>query len=391
MRSARAWLPLLLFPVLLGAAATRGGKPTGPLPTLVVTPQEIEASPDLAWNFELRVVNARGAGLYCDSASARLEDKDPGETRTSRIQTLALPSVSRAVAEISASDSGITSQVIPASFETGTMTLKLFFHRNDGSHFAVATPVLKLLPGPTSKEHPSHFLTVDGKKVETVTFAARPEGPAAGLLIVHDHGSHARKMLALGSQLALRGYTTMFVSLPGYGQSEGPSDFSGPHTLNAVAAAIDDLERTAGVDSQRVAVWGIGRGANAAMNLATRRRDLKLVIGQSGLYDLRAVMTGTPAPETRAAILAEAGKDSAAWKQRSPSLAVANIHSPTVILHGGADPEAPIAQAQAFADALTQAGDTTATQIYPVSGHVLSHSEMMRGALPFLDVRLRRR
>lgn len=388
MRNARAWLLLSLLPLVLGAAAARSGKPAAiPAPVVTIEPLEVEATPEFQWQFEVRVGNGADRGVYCDSVRGHFEDQDPGETHAPRVQDIPLVAARTVFAEISAGDGAATQQTIPALFESGTMRLRFWFHHSDGSKVTVESPVVKFLPGPLSKDHPSQLLSVGGKKVETVTFTARPEGPAAGLLLVHDHGAQARRLLPLAQQLSLRGYTTMVVSLPGYGQSEGPADFAGPHTIESLAAALDQLKRTAGVDSQRVAVWGIGRGATAAMSLAAQRSDLKLVIGQSGLYDLRAASASS---ETRAAIAAEAGKDSAAWGARSPLLAAARIHAPVVLLHGGADREAPLEQAQAFAAALTAAGDSVATHWFPPQGHAISRGDMVRNGAPHLDARLRR-
>ena len=390
MRIARAWLLVSLLPLVLGAAAARSGKPAAnavPAPVLSIDPLELQTSPDFQWQFDLQVRNSSEFGIYCDSVIGHLEDQDPGETHTPRVQEMPLNAARIAFAEISGGDSTLTVQAMPAMFETGTLRARAYFHRGDGTRMTVETPVVKVLPGPLSTDHPSRFLTVGGKKVETVIFPARPEGPAAGLLIVHDHGAHARRLLTLAQQLSLRGYTTMLVSLPGYGQSEGPADFAGPQTVDALDAAVDELKKTPGVDAGRVALWGIGRGATAVMSLAARRNDLKLVIGQSGLYDLRAAGASS---ETRAAILAEAGKDSAAWRSRSPLLAASNIHASVVLLHGGADREAPIDQAKAFAAALAAAGDSVSTHWLAPQGHAVSRSEMVRNTVPHLDAKLRR-
>ena len=389
MRYARLWLPLLLVLVVLGGARRSSGSSSAPLPGVDIQPHEIQASPDLTWNFDLIVANDFGVGLFCDSAVCHLENQDPGVTGGPRTEAFSMISARAGIGAISAGDSARTSQVIPAHFETGTMRFEFFFHRGEGPRFSAWSPAVKLLPGPTSADHPSQFLTVGGKKVETVTLPARPEGPAAGLLVVHDVGSSARGQLSLARLLSFRGYTTMLVSLPGYGQSQGPADFAGPRSVAAISAALDALKRTPGVDSMRLAVWGIGRGATAVANLAAQRNDFTLLVAQSGLYDLRTAMAG-PANDTRAAILAEAGKDSAAWRAHSPLLTASKIRTPIVLLHGGKDDDAPIAQATAFAEAVTATGDSVFMQVFPNSGHQLSRSEMVRAAVPYLDTRLRR-
>jgi dipeptidyl aminopeptidase/acylaminoacyl peptidase len=226
-----------------------------------------------------------------------------------------------------------------------------------------------------------------GKKVECVLFRSTVEGAAPGLLLVHDHGSHARRMMGPATGLATRGYTVMLVSLPGYGLSEGPADLGGPRTVAALGAALDRLKRTPGVDSTHLAAWGIGRGAGPVASLATGRGDLAAVVLQSGIYDLWATSRAT-APEFRETIVREAGRDSSAWRARSPLLRAASVKAATLVLHRESDNLVPADPARGFAAAIQAAGGTVESKFFPGTEHALSRSDVNRSALAFLAGKL---
>src|SRR5262245_34262015 len=118
MRNVRAWLLLPLLPLVLGAAAARSAKPVArpvaaPGAVLVIEPMEIEAT-DLQWRFDVLVRNASDRGLYCDSVVGHFEDQDPGDTRTPRAEDMPLNAARMAFAEISAGDSLLSAQTMPA-------------------------------------------------------------------------------------------------------------------------------------------------------------------------------------------------------------------------------------------------------------------------------------
>jgi dipeptidyl aminopeptidase/acylaminoacyl peptidase len=162
----------------------------------------------------------------------------------------------------------------------------------------------------------------------------------------------------------------------------------GPHTLAAAGAALDKLKRTPGVDSLHLGAWGISRGATVAAALASRRSDLGCVIAQSGMYDLQATYRGTKASGLREAIVAEAGSDSAGWKERSPIVRVASTHTPILILHGENDTTAPAEQAHGYAATLKAGGVAVESSFFPTSGHELPAGLVTRPILIFLEATL---
>jgi dipeptidyl aminopeptidase/acylaminoacyl peptidase len=375
---------LALTPALAPAADPKAAPAPPELPTFKADTSMIEADDHLQWSIPFTIENRFTVGLYLDSLFCEVQDLDPGETRAERVTRI---DVSHVVAGNSAS-AGETypfNYVAPAIAEHARLTFRLVVSRADKSRTTLTT-VVEAMPGPVSRDHPSEFLTVNGRRVEVVFFTADHDS-APGLLVVHGRGGNARTLLRMGTRLVQLGYAAMMVSMPGYGQSEGPPDAAGPLTVQAVGAALDRLEATAGVDAKRVGAWGISNGAAAVTLLSQGRSDLKATVAQSGIYDLWAVYRAMTVPALREAIVHGAGSDSAGWKKRSAAL---NPGKPTaiLILHGEKDVNVPAQQAHGFAESLKARGVDVESRFFPNSGHELPPGEVMRTAIEFLDRRL---
>lgn len=382
-RAPRASLWGLAF-ALLAAAPLLPAPACAAAPAIETPSPTIEASEDLRWMVPFTVHNNDDSGLYLDSLWLDVVDKDPGETRVARTQRIALTFLIRLRPSLSGNEDGAFQFDGPAQAEHGTLTFTLLAHDNTGAQFTRSFSV-EAGPGPGFQAHPSEFLTVRGRRVETLFVPAPQDSqPAPGLLLIHGHGRDARHMLRMAEALAGRGYAVMLVSMPGYGQSQGPADFMGPATMDAAAAALDDLEHRKGVDPARLAVWGISRGATVAALLGEQRQDLRAVVAQSGVYDVWATARGSKVEGFAATIEAEAGRDSAAWRARSPLLAADHMHAPVLLLHGERDANVPAPQAHAFAAALEAAGRKVQTRWYAMSEHFLPEADVQRTSLAFL-------
>src|SRR5262249_42147360 len=104
-----------------------------------------------------------------------------------------------------------------------------------------------------------------------------------------------------------------------------------------------------------------------------------------GSYDLWATYRETRAEDLRAEILAQAGRDSAAWKARSPLLAADKVLSPILILHGERDERMPVGPAHAFEARLRQLGRPVEGRFVTQGSHSLSPTVANGAALPFLE------
>ena len=93
--------------------------------------------------------------------------------------------------------------------------------------------------------------------------ALRTNHPA--VLLVHDYGRDRSQMLPLVRPLHDAGFVVMVVALRGCGTSESWSSTFGLLESNDVKAAVAVLRKRNFVDPKRVAVIGVGTGANAAL------------------------------------------------------------------------------------------------------------------------------
>jgi pimeloyl-ACP methyl ester carboxylesterase len=353
-------------------------------PTFHADTTTIAATGDLVWNVGFTIRNPQGVGFYLDSLYLDVDDMGPLEPGRVKRTTQNVSPVLRAIDNVSAGEETTLQFSGPAQCERADLTFRLYAHDANKQPFSYSE-LVHAVPGPYSDAFPSDSIVVGGKHVEFLLVPARGTArPAPGILVVHDHGASARRQLMQALTLSARGYAVGLVSQPGYGASQGPADWCGPATVAAVNAALDRMKRSGSVDTTRLAIWGLGRGATVGALVVSRRKDVKTLIAESGVYDLAGACRGDAGSALRAQVLAEAGKDSAAWRARSPVYEVSKLGASALLLHGEADPLAPAAQARAYA-ALAQASNHSAeVQVAPGVGRPLPWGVSMRPATAFL-------
>ena len=369
-----------------GAAAKPAASPIRA--RLECTAPRVEATDDFIWNVPFALANYSDRGIYSDSMVCMIEDLDPGLThapRASRVVT----TMGRVASSLSAGDSTVFQVQVRATCEHARLSCRLYVRDSEHKNTATLDAGIETDPAPIAAAHPSQFLKGPSGQIEYVSFAAPAESlNAAGILLIHDDGQHARSMFPAASMLLNRGFAVVAVSVPGYGTSGGFPDFAGPRTLESIALALEALEKTPGVSKSRIAVWGFGRGATAAALLAARRPEVRALILQSGGYDLPAVARGTQDRAYATALATEVGADSSAWRDRSPALAAGRIHSAVLLIHGDQDRRMPAAQARAFAADLKARGVDVESRFLPAAGATVSPFEVRRATLDFLRLHL---
>lgn len=230
----------------------------------------------------------------------------------------------------------------------------------------------------------------DGGTIEVFKAVAAAGSPAGALLFVHGNQGGSRRgagALAEGGLLerfaqGLR-ITAAAVSQPGFGASDGPADFCGPRTQDAIITALAFLKEKAGVDPDRLVLHGNSRGAVASAMVATLASGLRAVVLTSGVYDLEPVFR-TGSPGLRRAIEREAGLSADAFSARSALRHVEKIRSEILILHGLQDDRAPADQASAMADALSVAGIPVELRLFDC-GHDIPREHSQPALRPFLE------
>jgi dipeptidyl aminopeptidase/acylaminoacyl peptidase len=148
-----------------------------------------------------------------------------------------------------------------------------------------------------------------------------------------------------------QGYVAAAVSQPGYGHSDGPPDFCGPFSQEAVVVAIDFLRKQPFVDPKKVVLYGYSRGAIVASMVATTDPKLAAVVLGAGAYNFFRWYP-TPFRGTDANIEREAGTAEEAFRARSAIYHADTRKVPVLLLHGAQDERMPVQQTEAFAERL---------------------------------------
>ncbi|MGS4883945.1 alpha/beta hydrolase family protein [Roseibium sp. MB-4] len=234
----------------------------------------------------------------------------------------------------------------------------------------------------------------DGAAVEL--FQAHPIGsgePGGAILFVHGNQegqlTGARELVdrgTLSTFAVAMNVTAAAVSQPGFGASDGPCDFCGPNTQDAIIAALNALKNQPSIDPGRIVLYGHSRGAVAAGMVAARYDGLRAVVLSSGVYDLNAFHMDC-ADGLRIAIETEAGQSAQAFHERSALFHADKITTETLLLHGRHDDRAPVAQAEAFSLALENSGGKVILKVLEC-GHRLPAKALKGVVEPFLKERL---
>ncbi len=244
----------------------------------------------------------------------------------------------------------------------------------------------------------------DSEQTEVFLFRPKGKGPFPGIVLIHGDqpeqtgmpGGKAYFYDGTGEFLASRGYAVMAPSMPGFGDSTGERDFVGSATIARLHSAIRHFQKLPHVDSRRIAMFGESRGATAAALLARTIPEIRGLILQSGLYDLRDVAKerkpgkemAKEALEMKRQIIQEAGSSAKEMLRRSPAAFSKELSCPILLIHGTEDKAVSIDQMRRFAETLRkemgQQREVVALEV-PAAGHVVSGAVVWSEALPFLE------
>jgi dipeptidyl aminopeptidase/acylaminoacyl peptidase len=237
------------------------------------------------------------------------------------------------------------------------------------------------------RQHPS-------KQIEVFWTKPVGQGPWPAVLLIHGHqeqlrnGGEAFVRTGRLGIMASRGYFVAALSQPGYGHSDGPPDFCGPYTQEAVLGAIDFLRKMPFVQPHKVAPYGYSRGAIVASMLATQDPQLAAVVLGAGAYNFFRWYL-TPLRGIDANIEQEAGTSAEAFRARSAIFHVDTMTAPILLLHGAQDERVPVQQAEAFADTLQAKRIAVKVKIFPHARHSIPIDDQYREIYPFLEESLR--
>jgi len=175
----------------------------------------------------------------------------------------------------------------------------------------------------------------------------RPAVETGGAVIVlHGYGSDASGTAATGALLAQAGWTALCLSQRGWLGSTGTED-QGLRQPDDVLCAAYWLERETG--ARRIGLLGYSQGGQVALLAAARAPRFACAVAYFPCTDLVTWPEQVPHDGVRNYLDDFVRPEDTA--RCSPLLVAHDITAPTLLIHGEADTQVPIAQSEAMAEA----------------------------------------
>ena len=214
--------------------------------------------------------------------------------------------------------------------------------------------------------------------------AAAPKHP----LIVNIHGGpHGQNGPAFNFRNQVypaRGWAVLQVNYrgsTGYGQRFADAVFgdqNGNEAQDVLYGVSAALRRYLWLDRERMGIEGVSYGGQLSDWLITQTNEFKAAIPIAGIANLISYnyMTYYNQYEEMefGQFLHQGNLMDFAW-ERSALKHVAQVHTPTMLMHGENDPDVPIAEAEQYYIALKDVGVETVLVRYPGEGHGLAETK----------------
>ena len=258
--------------------------------------------------------------------------------------------------------------------------------------FGLLVSSATLAESPASSELAAHHELIGsaGNQVE-IYWAVPPRAQGKLPVVVYIHGVQGEgrpgaKNFVEGGLLkisAAKGYLSVGMSMPGYGQSTGKADFCGAGTQAALRSVLSRVREWASVDRKRIIVSGLSCGAVAAAMVADTEPLAGMVL-ISGVYDFADMYQKwhTPAwplePATMKYIDDSAAADSTPENASARRSALANasrFRSPVLLVAQVKDRIVDEEQSVRLDKALKQNGKESTLILNPEGGHVVSYED----------------
>ena len=233
------------------------------------------------------------------------------------------------------------------------------------------TPVLN----PSFIAHPNDA----SKKIEYYIKEPIGGGTHPAIIFIHGHQTGlkpgGRDFVNWGvlDEFCNRGFVAIAVSQPGYGASDGPPDYCGSFTQNAVIAVIDKLVYAGVIKPNQIILQGISRGAIVAGLVAAKKQTIKGIILISGVFDFTQYQKDAKTNDAKKSIVnsieEEIGTSRNSLQERSVMNYAKSIKAATLILNGENDEKTVAGQARELASEINKQGGNASFVIFKNTGH----------------------
>ncbi|MGH9729852.1 MAG: S9 family peptidase [Candidatus Acidiferrales bacterium] len=220
--------------------------------------------------------------------------------------------------------------------------------------------------------------TVEAFLVEPADIAEGSKHPMIVNIHGGPHGQNGPGFSFRDQVFAARGWAVLHVNYrgsTGYGQAFADAVFGDQNgdeaqdVLYGVSAAI---RRYPWIDPERMGIEGVSYGGQLTYWLITQTREFKAAIPTAGITNLISYNYLTYYNQYEqmefGALPHQDDLMDIMWK-RSALKYVAQVATPTLIMHGANDPDVPIPDAEQFYIALKDVGVETEFVMYPREGH----------------------
>jgi dipeptidyl aminopeptidase/acylaminoacyl peptidase len=195
------------------------------------------------------------------------------------------------------------------------------------------------------------------------------------------HGQQGPTINARNQVYAAHGYAVLMVNYrgsTGYGQKFADAVFrdqDGDEAMDVLYAVNAALRRYRWLDAERMGIEGVSYGGQLTNWLITQTNIFKAAIPIAGISNFISYNYMTYYNQYEAmewgAYPHQGNLMDVLW-ERSPLRHVANVNTPTMIMHGENDPDVPIAEAEQMYVGLKDVGVETVFVRYPREGHGLA-------------------
>ena len=277
--------------------------------------------------------------------------------------------------------------IIAFTFSTPADFPQLYLKTGNGAPKKLSDLNAQLLAGKQIAEVESFKFVSNDNKYEVEAFLTKPLGMTADPkhpLIVNIHGGpHGQQGPALNFKnqvYAARGWATLMVNYrgsTGYGQKFADAVFgdqNGNEAQDVLYGLGAAMRRNLWIDRDRLGVEGRSYGGQLTAWLITQTRIFKAAIPAAAIINLVSYNYMTyynQYEQMEFGIFAHQGNLMDVLWERSALKHVANVATPTMLLHGENDNDVPIAEAEQFYIALRDVGVEAVMVRYPREGHGL--------------------